>query len=314
MIRVPFAILLLLQLGCRMTQPTPGSLPDFDARWNYNQPAETAARFEQILRDTRDTAPPEYIAELLTQIARTHSLRRNFDQAHAVLDQVQAMLARPNMQTATIRHRLERGRTFNSAGDKPAATRDFQDAWKRAGEAGRDGLAVDAAHMLAIVSPPAEALAWNERAFALAEASDDPAARKWRGSLANNIGWTHFEQRDYDRALDSFERALVFREESGTAAEIQIARWCIAKTCRMQGRLDDALKILRELEASPLEDAEPGYTWEELAECLLAQGSAEAARPYFARAHERLSQDPWLVENEPDRIARLRQLGDRPAP
>ncbi|HEX8682227.1 MAG TPA: hypothetical protein VF707_07935 [Ardenticatenaceae bacterium] len=60
--------------------------------------------------------------------------------------------------------------------------------------------------------------------------------------------------------------------------------------------------LLAEFEASGEQD---GYVYEELGECLLALGRPEQARPYFARAYEEFSQDPWLVEQEPVRLQRL---------
>jgi len=33
------------------------------------------------------------------------------------------------------------------------------------------------------------------------------------------------------------------------------------------------------------------------------------ARPYFSKAYEILAQDAWLPEQEPDRLARLKELG-----
>ena len=49
---------------------------------------------------------------------------------------------------------------------------------------------------------------------------------------------------------------------------------------------------------------------EELGECLLALGRADDARPFFARAAERLGADAWLAAHEPDRLDRLRRLGE----
>ena len=47
---------------------------------------------------------------------------------------------------------------------------------------------------------------------------------------------------------------------------------------------------------------------------LLAMGRDEDARPYLARAAALMSADAWLSEHEPERIARLRRLGEgRPA-
>ncbi|NJN44403.1 MAG: hypothetical protein HC806_06580 [Anaerolineae bacterium] len=53
----------------------------------------------------------------------------------------------------------------------------------------------------------------------------------------------------------------------------------------------------------------PGYTHEELGELYLLAGESEKAVPHFAAAFNELSKDPWLVENEPERIERLKTLG-----
>ena len=57
----------------------------------------------------------------------------------------------------------------------------------------------------------------------LAEQSTDPRAKRWRGPLYNNIGWTYFDQKRYDDALHVFEKALTLREDAGNAREIRIA-------------------------------------------------------------------------------------------
>jgi hypothetical protein len=53
-----------------------------------------------------------------------------------------------------------------------------------------------------------------------------------------------------------------------------------------------------------------GYIFEEIGECLLALNRAEEARPYFSKAYEILAGDAWLPEREPDRLARLKELGE----
>jgi hypothetical protein len=52
-----------------------------------------------------------------------------------------------------------------------------------------------------------------------------------------------------------------------------------------------------------------GYVYEEIAECLLALGRKDESRPFFAKAFEALSADPWLPEREPERLERLRREG-----
>ena len=51
-----------------------------------------------------------------------------------------------------------------------------------------------------------------------------------------------------------------------------------------------------------------GYVFEELAECHLALGRKEEAKPFFDRAYDLLSKDPWLAENEQKRLERLKEL------
>ncbi len=102
------------------------------------------------------------------------------------------------------------------------------------------------------------------------------------------------------------------RRQSGTEMEIRIARWCVAHTIRRLGRVEEALALQQELRAEiEAAGADPdGFVFEEIAECLLVQGRGEEARPHFARAHALLSAYDWLVRDEPERIERLRRLGN----
>jgi tetratricopeptide (TPR) repeat protein len=124
------------------------------------------------------------------------------------------------------------------------------------------------------------------------------------------MGWTYFGQKSYDSALAIFEKALAFRIQQGTPNNIRIAKWSIARTNRALGKLDDALKTQLALDREWAEAGAPdGHVFEELAEIYLAKGSAETAKPWFAKAHEVLSKDPWLGRDEPQRLARLKELG-----
>ena len=67
--------------------------------------------------------------------------------------------------------------------------------------------------------------------------------------------------------------------------------------------------IQRGLLAANNNDSPDGFVYEELGECLLIQGSDEATKPYFVLAYQTLSQDPYLVEHEAARLARLKTLG-----
>lgn len=290
-------------------------LPEIDALWDYGDPAASERRFRELLTAVRHGRAPADQAELLSQIARAQGLQRQFDQAHATLDQADELIAGAGAEQPTARARvrglLERGRVFNSAGDRARATPLFEAALELARACREDYLAVDAAHMLAIAAPPERQLEWNLRALTLAERSDQPRAKQWFGSLYNNIGWAYHDAGEYERALDMFEKALSYRKERGDAEQVRVARWCVARGQRSLGRLAEALAAQRELLAE-LEQAgaTDGYVHEELGECLLALGNAGEARAHFARAYAELAKDEWLAESEPGRLKRLAELGE----
>ena len=282
-------------------------LPDFDSLWDYNHPDETEKKFRELLPAAQASGDDSYHAELLTQIARTQGLQRKFAEAHRTLDSVEALLT-PTLTRAKIRYQLERGRVSNSFGDKAAARPLFLQAWEDAVQISEDFYAIDAAHMIAIVESPEQQMAWNLKAVGIAEKTSDERARNWLGSLYNNIGWTYHDAGQFEQALATFQKALAYRENQGKADTISIAKWCIGRTLRSLNRIDEAQVIQRGLLAAMNNDNPDGYVYEELGECLLIQGSDDA-KYYFGLAYQALSQDPYLVENEPGRLARLKTLG-----
>lgn len=290
---------------------TSPDLPDFDKLWDYNKPTATEKAFCEILPTARSSGNEAYLAELLTQIARTQGLQRQFDQAHATLDEVEAMID-DSMPVPRIRLLLERGRTLNSSNQPDQAKPLFQLAWELARQEGEEFHAVDAAHMLGIVEPDDASLQWNEIAIKLAEQSADARAIHWLGPLYNNTGWTYHGMERYDDALGMFEKSLAFQQAEQDEKLIRIAMWTIARTLRSLDRVEEALAKQGELlEVFKVAGTKDGYVYEEIAECLLLLDQADEAREYFALAHAELSQDPWLEANESVRLVRLKRLGSR---
>lgn len=295
----------------------------FDALWDYGRPAETEMMFRALLEEVNARGDGAELAELQTQIARCLGLQQRFDEAHALLDEVDAMLhpggadaaAPGGLQVAHVRYLLERGRVFNSAGDPARGVSFFHEAWLAAVATGADFHAVDAAHMMEIVESGVVKLDWNERALAHAEGSEDPRARRWVGALLNNRGWTLHELGRLDEALAAFERRLSWLRANPPEAdrlekhalEVGVAHWSIAKMFRLLGRIEEALALQERLAATE-SGAADGFVHEERGECLLALGRVEEASPAFARAHELLREDPWLKRNEGERMARIARL------
>lgn len=286
-------------------------LPDIDALWDYHAPAETEVKFRAVLPEAQASGDVNYHAELLTQIARTLSLRRQFDDAHTLLDQVETMLT-PDTSQARVRYLLERGRTYNSSKQIDKARPLFMEAWELGARIQADFYAVDALHMLAIVDSGETALQWNLKAVEYANASPQARPKKWLGSLYNNIGWAYHDMGDFESALTIFQKADAWQSEHGTAQNQRIAQWCIGRTLRSLGRPEEALVIHQaQLKTYEALDQPATYTYEELAECLLALGHDTEATPYFAQAYTELSKDEWFVENEGERLARIKRLGGK---
>jgi tetratricopeptide (TPR) repeat protein len=287
------------------------NFPDIDALWNFADPAASEAKFIAAIDSLSPDAPRWHALLLQTQVARSQGLQRRFADAHRTLDAID-LSTEDCPPVLRVRHLLERGRTYNSSGEPAKAAQLFLQAWDVALRARLDALAVDAAHMVAIVETGDAVKDWNTRALDLAESSPDPAARKWRASLLNNIGWTHFGMGEHAEALAMFERALMARQESPDASRLRVARWCVARALRALGRVDEALQQQMALHAEhQVAGSKDGFVCEELAECLLALGRGEEARPWFEKAHAVLSQDPWLSEKEPARIQRLKEMSEQ---
>jgi tetratricopeptide (TPR) repeat protein len=279
---------------------------DIDALWEYADPAASETRFRAAL----ERAQGDDKLELLTQIARTFSLRRDFARAHALLDEVEPQLAAAGPRPR-VRYLLERGRSFNSAGERDKARALSLQAWERGRAEKLEGLAVDAAHMVAITHGGSlDAVEWNRRGLAVARVSRDAKARALIPAMLNNAAWDLHDLGRYAEALPLFEEALaewIARQRPG---QIRFAKYAVGRCLRLLNRRDEALSIQRALELEYAAAGKPsGYVFEEIAELLDTSGKTDEARPYFRRAAELLGRDEWLVKNEAARLARLRARG-----
>jgi tetratricopeptide (TPR) repeat protein len=278
--------------------------------WEFGDPAASEQRF----RDALGRGSADDDLELQTQIARTYSLRRRFDDAHRTLDAIEPRLpaAAPVVRARFL---LERGRTLRSSGQAEAARPLFAEAYETARAAGLTGLAVDAAHMLAIVTPLTEATQWTSAGIELARAAppDDRLARGLLPPLLNNQAWNLHDAQRYDEALALFLEAEAAWLATGRQPQGRIASWSVARALRSLGRYDEALAIQRRLEAEwQAAGGVDGYVFEEIAENLEALGRVAEARPYFARAAAELGKDPAFARDHAARLQRLVERGRTP--
>jgi tetratricopeptide (TPR) repeat protein len=280
---------------------------NIDSFWEYTNPAESEDRFRTALI----SAHGDERLELLTQIARTYGLRQRFGEAHDLLNQVEEQLERAGPRPR-VRYLLERGRVFNSSGDKEKARMLFVKAWEQAQTTHQEGLAVDAAHMVAIThTGTQDAIEWNQRGLVVARSSQDPKARALIPAMLNNSAWDLHEMGHFHDALALFEEARTEWIVRGAPEQVQVANWAVARCLRSLGRYDEALTIQRTLEAEHMATGSAdGYVFEEIAENLAALGKSDEAKPYFGKAVTELRKDDWFVKNEAARLANLMSRAD----
>jgi tetratricopeptide (TPR) repeat protein len=263
--------------------------PDLDALWDFSDPAASERRFSQAL----PTATGDDALVLQTQIARTHGLRKDFDKARAVLAQVEPRLKDAGPEPK-IRYELEMGRTYASATHprdsqtpeaKSKARAHFDSALAVARKASLDGLAIDAIHMMAFLdTAPADQEKWAREALAIVMASDQPAAKRWEGSVRNNLGYALHQQGRYEEALVEFRKAVEIRERGTNPVATRTAHWMVAWTLRAMGRIDEALAIQLRLQKEGEAAGKPDpYVFEELALLYQAKGDEARAKHYADR-------------------------------
>lgn len=298
--RPPARVALPAPLGlavvlCALCLPLETMAIELDPLWDFSRPDVSEQRF----RDAQRSASPDDRLILATQIARTHGIRRDFDRARGALAEIAPEIDAASAEVK-VRYFLELGRTYVSAAH-PAALRTpeavaqgrhlFMKAHDLAAQARLDGLAVDALHMMAFVDDaPQDQIAWNERALALVTVSTQPAAKKWEGSLRNNLGYARHQRGEYDEALAQFRLSRDAHTRLGHERQARVADWMIAWTYRAQRRYDEAIALQRDLERRWYAAGEPDpYVFEELELLYRAVGNEAEASRYgiLARSHAR---------------------------
>ncbi|MEU5690541.1 tetratricopeptide repeat protein [Actinosynnema sp. NPDC020468] len=262
--------------------------------WDFADLTATEARLRARLAEH---LPDARRAEVLTQLARVEGLRGDPAAGQQLLAEAEA-LAEPD-SPGRVRVFLERGRLLRSAGAPEEALPLFVAAFVLAGHRGDAFLAVDAAHMAALVDGVEE---WTAKGVALAEASDDPQVREWLGPLWDNLGWSHFTAGRHEEALAAFTHAVAARTEG--SHDQAVARYAVARALRALGRPAEAVELMTLAVASSPPD---GWLHEELAEDYAALG-----RPGEAAEEAHRALDLLDAHQNPDRVARLRALAGEP--
>ena len=227
--------------------PTP--LPDFDSLWDYDHPAATEQTFRALLPAADASGDLGYRLELKTQIARTLSLQRRFDEARQLWEQALAV--------------------FESLGD-------------RRGQATSLGNLAAAA---AAVGQAERALELNTQALALFR---DLKLSGPRARTAYNLGLQAQRAGRSSDADALFEEAMQAWQADGQAELAMQAAVSLVEMRLLGGREAEAQSVLDMADAlaSQVSALRRSHLLSAHAERDLAAGRLESARSLFEQARQ----------------------------
>lgn len=279
--------------------------PDIDGYWQPDV-SKTEAHIQALLPQTPRTAGA---VEMYSQLARAQALQGKIDEARATLDQAQRLLAEEKIvdARAELRCMLEQGRLLCLSRNPAKAHDFFVQAWNMANETKHIFFAIDAALMLSTLRPPRFQNEWLQRALGLAQTARDGLSHLWITQLFFLNGWHEFDFRQFDKALESFNRALAQPNED--EAKSFPLYWSKARTMRALGQTQEALAIHEQLVAKMDKRGQvSGHVYLEIAECKQALNAHQEAKTFFEMAYAELSADGWYSDNKSDELARMKYL------
>lgn len=267
--------------------------------------------YTEVVETARKEFNRSVEVEALSQVARLNLILDHKDEGRVWLAKA-AERADDADPMGWSRYLGVRGRFEWKDDDLTAARKTFDDMYSYCNANALWGRAVDAAHMIAIVSSdPKEQITWSYRGIEAAEKSDQES---WLGPLWNNLAITYFDMKSYDSALTCFQKAREYHWRfSGEVGKL-FADYHIGMTYRMLGQYDEAAKWLRPVLAwaERLDNHSAiGQACEDLGEVMIAKGDKTGGLKLLKRAREEYKTEKWdeqlpeIWKKLNDRIAEL---------
>ncbi len=291
-----------------------GQFPDIDGFWNFDDLVKTETTISALLPSPSETWSSKDV-EVLTQLGRVQSLQGHHASARVTLAEAQKKIA--DLDSAArlrpeIRYLLEQGRLLCAQMTPSKAQNYFSQAWNLSASAKEVFFAIDAALMLSISQPPKYQNEWLQKALSLAEETVTEQGHLWLAQLYTMDGWHKFDFRSFDKALESFEKALARPRVPGDDTKNFVIRWCIARTLRALGRIQESYDLQYALHTELLEvGGSNGHVYLELAECQQTLNRLAEAKTNFEFAYKELSANGWYTDNKASELGRIQYLSKK---
>jgi tetratricopeptide (TPR) repeat protein len=284
--------------GVHATQAA-GLLDEGDKLFSQRAYDEARAKYATAVEEATGPAGNSTLTEAEAQIARCYGIQGKFEEGRPWLAKAKSHATdkepRGWSRYLGVRGRFEWQDEKNN--EKAKATFiEMYDYCKKHELFSRE---LDAAHMVAIVAPPAEQVEWALKAVEAAEKGNETG---WLAVLWNNLGWTYEERGSFDKMLDALIKAREYHYEVGNEQSKMIADFGVGRAywrnndnAKAREWIEGAFEKARQQHAADPENTEKGewVGWGHiyLADILDSEGKKaealeqyKAGRPYIVAA------------------------------
>jgi len=280
-------------------------LTQADSLFKADDYEQAQAIYEKAAASAISEKNNSVLTEAYSQVARCYILAKDLDQGRQWLAKAEK-IADPNQPEGWARFLGVKGRLEWQA--EAVRTGEFSPVVKQAADTFKEmydyclahklySQAIDAAHMVAIVSDMDDRIEWGLKGI---KAAEEGNITGWLGPLWNNHGWNLDETGKYDQALEALLKAREYHYLSDNEMAKLIADWSVGHAFRMVGQLDTARAWITDVynrAASRYEDSPSGENAEwvgfankELGEIALALNQKSEALEYFVIARAKLQE------------------------
>ena len=259
-----------------------------------DRPQEARGAFEQALTLAKRLPNAALIAGLLRHIAKTHSHRREFEDAIGRLREALEILKGPPSRLLAMVH-FELGDAWGQLEDRPRALAAYQASKDLATDIGLGALAADALTNMAIelstMGDPESALAPLRQALKIDAERREPLNAASSYHLLSTLCWRMGRLAE---ALDALEHSLRYARRSGDAVAIATAELTqgdylstLGHGQALRKHLEAVLELASRRRIDPSLHAQ---VLQSMADVLEAEGDPDGARASYERAIAVLSE------------------------
>jgi len=283
-----------------------------DSLFNSREYAKSREIYLQIAEEAENSKENATLTEAWSMIARTYLILDKKEIGRKWIYQARA-IANIGEPSGWSRYLGVRGRFEWQDNDLEKAARTFEEMYRFCSAQKLHERAIDATHMMAIVSDLEGQIIWAKKGIAEAEAG---GITRWLGPLWNNLGATYEDLGKYKDAVDAYLKARDYHYEHGNETNKMIADWAVGHAYRLNGDIEQADKWMRPVLdwSLKLNNREfIGWANHELGEIELARENLSSALDYLSKAAEYLKEadmpswDPDGFQKQLDKIKQIEQ-------